>query len=138
MRIIARLALYLYDGSAEAPLCPAKADAPSDAPAQYLSALADKLMLSDGTRTTRLQSADEELLRRFTHMPFLDAANALWRAMDEAMLTLEIPREGFDLAIFPFEHEGDPHLCVAMLPYRVAMAHDVARRGGDAHVDRAV
>ena len=125
MRIIARLALYIYDGSADAPLCPAKADAPADAAAEYLSALADKLMFSDGTRTTRLQSAGEELLRRFTHMPFLEAADALWRAMDEAMIALEIPREGFDLALFPFEHEGDPHLCVAMLPYRGAMAHDI-------------
>ena len=126
MRIIARLALYVYDGSADAPICPAKADKPSDTAAEYLSALADKIMLSDATRATRLQATGEELLRSFTHRPFLEAADALFRAMDEAMLTLEIPREGFDLAVFPFEHEGDPHLCVATLPYRAAMAHDIA------------
>ena len=125
MGIIARLALYVYDGSAGAPICPVKADSPSQDAAAYLGALADKLAHSDGTRTTRLQSAGEELLRRFAHRPFLEAANALWREMDEAMRTLEIGREGFDLAIFPFEDEGDPQLCVAWLPYRAVMAHDI-------------
>lgn len=47
------------------------------------------------------------------------------------MQALEIPREGFDMAIFSFEKDGNPHLCVAQLPYRGAMVHrlDVAEDG---------
>ena len=130
MNIIARAALYLYDGSQAAPIFPDKVGKPGDEAAAYLSTVADKLMASDGSRTTCVEpnSAQEEMLRRFILTPFQEAADALMRSMDETMQALEIPREGFDMAIFSFEKDGNPHLCVAQLPYRGAMVHrlDVA------------
>lgn len=133
MNIIARAALYLYDGSNAAPIFPGKVGKPGDEAAAYLSTVADKLMASDGSRTTCVEpgSAQEEMLRRFVLTPFQEAADALMRSMDETMQTLEIPREGFDMAIFSFERDGNPHLCVAQLPYRSAMVHqlDVAEDG---------
>ena len=98
-----------------------------------VSTVADKLMASDGSRTTCVEpnSAQEEMLRRFILTPFQEAADALMRSMDETMQALEIPREGFDMVIFSFEKDGNPHLCVAQLPYRGAMVHrlDVAEDG---------
>ena len=133
MNIIARAALYLYDGSSAAPIFPGRVGKPDDEAAAYLSAVADKLMASDGSRTTCVEpgSAQEEMLRRFVLTPFQEAADALMRSMDETMQTLEIPREGFDMAIFSFEKDGNPHLCVTQLPYRSAMVHqlDVAEDG---------
>ena len=104
MNIIARAALYLYDGSQAAPIFPDKVGKPGDEAAAYLSTVADKLMASDGSRTTCVEpnSAQEEMLRRFILTPFQEAADALMRSMDETMQALEIPREGFDLAIFSF------------------------------------
>ena len=98
MNIIARAALYLYDGSNAAPIFPGKVGKPGDEAAAYLSTVADKLMASDGSRTTCVEpgSAQEEMLRRFVLTPFQEAADALMRSMDETMQTLEIPREGFD------------------------------------------
>ena len=52
MNIIARAALYLYDGSTAAPIFPDKVGKPGDEAAAYLSTVADKLMASDGSRTT--------------------------------------------------------------------------------------
>ena len=52
MNIIARAALYLYDGSQAAPIFPDKVGKPGDEAAAYLSTVADKLMASDGSRTT--------------------------------------------------------------------------------------
>ena len=68
MNIIARAALYLYDGSAAAPIFPDKVGKPGDEAAAYLSTVADKLMASDGSRTTCVEpsSAQEEMLRRFS------------------------------------------------------------------------
>ena len=133
MNIIARAALYLYDGSNAAPIFPGRVGKPGDEAAAYLSTVADKLMASDGSRTTCVEpgSAQEEMLRRFVLTPFQEAADALMRSMDETMQALEIPREGFDMAIFSFEKDGNPHLCVAQLPYRGAMVHrlDVAEDG---------
>ena len=133
MNIIARAALYIYDGSSMAPICPEKVSKPCDEAAAYLSAVADKIMASDGSRTTCVEpnSAQEEMLRRFAVTPFPEAADALMRSMDESMQMLEIPREGFDMAVFSFEQDGNPHLCVAQLPYRSAMVHqvDVAEDG---------
>ena len=133
MNIIVRAALYLYDGSQAAPIFPDKVGKPGDEAAAYLSTVADKLMASDGSRTTCVEpsSAQEEMLRRFILTPFQEAADALMRSMDETMQALEIPREGFDMAIFSFEKDGNPHLCVAQLPYRGAMVHrlDVAEDG---------
>ena len=133
MNIIARAALYLYDGSNAAPIFPGRVGKPGDEAAAYLSTVADKLMASDGSRTTCVEpnSAQEEMLRRFVLTPFQEAADALMRSMDETMQALEIPREGFDMAIFSFEKDGNPHLCVAQLPYRSAMVHrlDVAEDG---------
>lgn len=64
MNIIARAALYLYDGSAAAPIFPDKVGKPGDEAAAYLSTVADKLMASDGSRTTCVEpsSAQEEML----------------------------------------------------------------------------
>ena len=125
MNIIARAALYLYDGSQAAPIFPDKVGKPGDEAAAYLSTVADKLMASDGSRTTCVEpnSAQEEMLRRFILTPFQEAADALMRSMDETMQALEIPREGFDMAIFSFEKDGNP--------YRGAMVHrlDVAEDG---------
>ena len=125
MNIIARAALYLYDGSQAAPIFPDKVGKPGDEAAAYLSTVADKLMASDGSRTTCVEpnSAQEEMLRRFILTPFQEAADALMRSMDETMQALEIPREGFDMAIFSFEKDGNPH--------RGAMVHrlDVAEDG---------
>ena len=129
MNIIARAALYLYDGSQAAPIFPDKVGKPGDEAAAYLSTVADKLMASDGSRTTCVEpnSAQEEMLRRFILTPFQEAADALMRSMDETMQALEIPREGFDMAIFSFEKDGNPHLCVAQLPYRGAMVRPARR-----------
>ena len=44
MNIIARAALYLYDGSQAAPIFPDKVGKPGDEAAAYLSTVADKLM----------------------------------------------------------------------------------------------
>ena len=52
MNIIARAAVYIYDGSPIAPIFPAKAQKPSDDAGEYLSAIAEKLMTSDTSRTT--------------------------------------------------------------------------------------
>lgn len=127
MNIIARAAVYIYDGSAASPIFPAKPGKPTDEAGAYLSAIADKLQSSDTSRTTCVEpgSAQEELLRRFGYTPFGEAADALMRGMDESMQALEIPREGFDMVIFSFDRDNDPHLCVAQLPYRRAMVHQV-------------
>ena len=127
MNIIARAAVYIYDGSPIAPIFPVKAAKPADEAGEYLSAIAEKLLGSDTSRTTYVapESAQEEMLRRFTVMPFQEAADALVRAMDETMQALEIAREGFDLVIFTFDRDNDPHLCVAQLPYRRAAVHQV-------------
>lgn len=125
MNIIARAAVAIYDGSALSPLFPGKASKPDDEEAAYLSAVADKLSRADASRTTCVEpgSVQESLLRNFLQAPFHDAADALLRCMDESLQTLEIPREGFDLAVFSFEQDGDPFLCVAYLPYRSALVH---------------
>ena len=122
LNIIARAAFAIYDGSLIAPVFPDKANKPEDQAAEYLCAVAEKLMHADASRTTHVEpgSAQEELLRRFGYTPFQEAANALLRSMDESMQMLEIAREGFDMAVFSFEQEGEPHLCVAYLPYRRA------------------
>lgn len=127
MNIIARAAIYLYDGSPMAPVFPQKIGKPSDQAGEYLSAIAEKLMNSDQSRTTCVQpgSAQEELLRRFGYTPFAEAAETLMRSMDESMQALEIVRENFDMVIFSFERDGEPHLCVAQLPYRSAVVHQV-------------
>lgn len=127
MNIIARAAVYIYDGSAASPIFPAKPGKPADETGAYLSAIADKLMNSDTSRTTCVEpgSAQEELLRRFGYTPFGEAADALMRGMDESMQALEIPRAGFDMVIFSFDRDNDPHLCVAQLPYRRAMVHQI-------------
>lgn len=127
MNIIARAAVYIYDGSPASPIFPARPGKPADETGAYLSAIADKLANSDTTRTTCVEpgSAQEELLRRFGYTPFGEAADALMRGMDESMQALEIPRAGFDMVIFSFDRDNDPHLCVAQLPYRRAMVHQI-------------
>ena len=102
MNIIARAAIYLYDGSPMSPVFPQKISKPSDQAGEYLSAIADKLMGSDQSRTTCVEpgSAQEEMLRRFGYTPFAEAAEALMRSMDESMQALEIKRENFDMVIF--------------------------------------
>lgn len=132
MNIIARAAVYIYDGSPIAPIFPAKAGKPADEAGEYLSAVAEKLMSSDTSRTTYVAegSAQEELLRRFAFTPFQEASDALMTAMDESMQALEIVREGYDMVIFSFDRDNEPHLCVAQLPYRRAVVHQV--ENGDA------
>jgi len=127
MNIIARAAVYIYDGSPASPIFPTKAGKPADETGAFLSAIAEKLMNSDSSRTTCVEpgSAQEELLRRFGYTPFQEAADALMRGMDESMQALEIPRTGFDMVIFSFDRDNDPHLCVAQLPYRRAMVHQI-------------
>ena len=127
MNIIARAAIYIYDGSAASPIFPARMGKPGDEEGAYLSAIAEKLMHSDTSRTTCVEpgSAQEEILRRFGYTPFAEAAETLMRGMDESMQALEIPREGFDIAVFSFDRDNDPHLCVAQLPYRRAMVHQI-------------
>ena len=72
MNIIARAAVYIYDGSAASPIFPAKPGKPADETGAYLSAVAEKIMSSDTSRTTCVEpgSAQEELLRRFGYTPF--------------------------------------------------------------------
>ena len=41
------------------------------------------------------------------------------------MQALEIAREGFDMAVFTFDRDNEPHLCVAQLPYRRGVVHQV-------------
>ena len=135
MNIIARAAVYIYDGSAASPIFPAKPGKPTDEAGAYLSAIADRLENSDASRTTCVEpgSAQEELLRRFGYTPFGEAADALMRGMDESMQALEIPRAGFDMVIFSFDRDNDPHLCVAQLPYRRAMVHQIEMEGEQAN-----
>lgn len=132
MNIIARAAIALYDGSAMSPVFPTRIGKPSDQEGEYLSAVAQKLIGSDGTRTTYVEpgSAQEEMLKRFGYMPFAEASDTLLRAMDDSMQTLEIPREGFDLAVFSFDRDNEPHLCVAQLPYRSAVVHQLEEEDG--------
>lgn len=127
MNIIARAAVYIYDGSPIAPIFPAKAQKPSDDAGEYLSAIAEKLMTSDMSRTTYVAegSAQEELLRRFILAPFGEAADVLMHSIDETMQALEIVREGFDMAVFTFDRDNEPYLCVAQLPYRRGVVHQV-------------
>ncbi|MBR5287771.1 MAG: nucleoid-associated protein [Clostridia bacterium] len=127
MNIIARAAVYIYDGSPLAPIFPQKISKPSDQAGEYLSAIAEKLMGSDQSRTTCVEpgSAQEEMLRRFGYTPFAEASEALMRSMDENMQALEIRRENFDMVIFSFDRDNDPHLCVAQLPYRSAVVHQL-------------
>ena len=127
MNIIARAAVYIYDGSSASPIFPAKPGKPADESSAYLSAIAEKIMSSDTSRTTCVEpgSAQEELLRRFGYTPFPEAAQALMNSMDESMQALEIPRAGFDIVIFSFDKDNDPHLCVVQLPYRRAMVHQI-------------
>ena len=127
MNIIARAAVYIYDGSPASPIFPAKPGKPADESSAYLSAIAEKIMSSDTSRTTCVEpgSAQEELLRRFGYTPFPEAAQALMNSMDESMQALEIPRAGFDIVIFSFDKDNDPHLCVVQLPYRRAMVHQI-------------
>ena len=132
MNIIARAAICIYDGSPISPIIPTKAQKPSDDAGEYLSQIAEKLMTSDTSRTTYVAegSAQETLLRQFVRMPFADAAGALIANMDETLQALEIVREGYDLAVFTFDRENDPHLCVAQLPYRRAVVHQVENGEG--------
>ena len=127
MNIIARAAIYIYDGSPIAPIFPAKAGKPTDDAGEYLSSVAEKLMGSDTSRTTYVAegSAQEELLRQFTYKPFGEAASALIASIDESLQALEIVREGYDIVIFTFDKDNEPHLCVAQLPYRRAVVHQV-------------
>ena len=127
MNIIARAAVYIYDGSPASPIFPAKPGKPADESSAYLSAIAEKIMSSDTSRTTCVEpgSAQEELLRCFGYTPFPEAAQALMNSMDESMQALEIPRAGFDIVIFSFDKDNDPHLCVVQLPYRRAMVHQI-------------
>ncbi|MDO4741151.1 MAG: nucleoid-associated protein [Eubacteriales bacterium] len=131
MNIIARAAVYIYDGSAMAPVFPAKPGRPADESGAYLSAVAEKIMSSDTSRTTCVEpgSAQEEMLKRFGYTPFGEAAETLMRGMDESMQALEIPRSGFDMVIFSFDKDNDPHLCVVQLPYRRAMVHRLEMEG---------
>ena len=57
MNIIARAALYLYDGSQAAPIFPDKVGKPGDEAAAYLSTVADKLMASKAARPAWSQAA---------------------------------------------------------------------------------
>ena len=84
MHIIARAAVYIYDGSAASPIFPAKPGKPTDEAGAYLSAIADRLENSDASRTTCVEpgSAQEELLRRFGYTPFGEAADAQIRPDD--------------------------------------------------------
>ena len=66
MNIIARAALYLYDGSNAAPIFPGKVGKPGDEAAAYLSTVADKLMASDGSRTTCVTCTDPPVKVKFT------------------------------------------------------------------------
>ena len=127
MNIIARAAIYIYDGSPISPIFPAKAAKPADEAGEYLSSVAEKLMNSDTSRSTYVAegSAQEELLRRFAFTPFQEAADALMTTMDESLQALEIVREGYDMVIFSFDRDNEPHLCVAQLPYRRAVVHQV-------------
>ncbi len=127
MNIIARAAIAIYDGSAASPIFPAQPGKPSDETSAYLSAIAEKILSGDTSRTTCVEpgSAQEELLKRFGYTPFGEAAQALMLGMDESMQALEIPRAGFDMVIFSFDKENDPHLCVVQLPYRRAMVHQI-------------
>ena len=127
MNIIARAAVYIYDGSAASPIYPQKPGKPTEEAGAYLSAIAEKIMTSDLSRSTCVEpgSAQEELLKRFGYTPFAEAAQALMHGMDESMQTLEIPRAGFDMVIFSFDKDNDPHLCVVQLPYRRAMVHQI-------------
>ena len=66
MNIIARAAVYIYDGSPASPIFPAKAAKPADETGAFLSAIAEKLMASDSSRTTCVEpgSAQEERQKR--------------------------------------------------------------------------
>lgn len=127
MNIISRCAVAIYDGGNQSPMFPAKPWKPAEEACEYLSAVAEKLLSSDGSRLTAVEpgSVQEDLLRRFVQVSFKEAADALLLFMDDRLQTLEILREGFDIVIFTFDRDNDPHLCVASLPYRSAVVHQV-------------
>ena len=136
MKIIARAAIAVYDGSPASPIRPSQPDRPGDAAGEYLSRLADKLAFSEDSRKTALASgsAQEELIRRFATAPFMEAADALLTFVDDALQALEVPREGFDLAAFTYEEDSVPHMCMAYLPYRAAVGHRVQEGEDGVHV----
>lgn len=131
MLIIARAALLPYEGT-EAAL-PAPVWAPDEIEGAYFSQVAEKLIASDGSRATKLLQGDTQakLLSDFTLKPFAEAANALLLAMDDAIREAEAPAEGYDMAVFTFEKDGGPHLCVARLGLRSVLLHrDELREDG--------
>ena len=114
-----------YVNAAETPDFPVRVFAPDEREGDYLSRVAERLMTGDGSRATRLAegSVQQKLLNDFLLHAFGEAANALLPVADDALRTQEAPLEGFDLALFSFEREGDPHLCMARLGWKNVLFH---------------
>lgn len=134
MKLIPRAAVCVYDGGPLSPVFPSAPFKPDAETAEYLAALADKLASPESARRTAFApgSAQAEPIRRFSSAPFMEATGALFAAMDEAMQTLELAREGFDLVVFSFEEDGAARLCVAYLPYHRAVVHETEEADGGA------
>ena len=123
--IIPRAVLVPYVNAAETPDFPVRVFAPDEREGDYLSRVAERLMTGDGSRATRLAegSVQQKLLNDFLLHAFGEAANALLPVADDALRAQEAPLEGFDLALFSFEREGDPHLCMARLGWKNVLFH---------------
>ena len=111
---------------------PVPAFAPDEAENAYFSALAEKIMGGEAARPARLSpgSAAGELILRFAERPFEEGASALLAWLDEAIRAAGAGTSGFDLAVFSWQAEGDPWLCLCRLPWREALLHAGTRGEG--------
>ena len=125
MVIVARAALVPYESELVMPGFPARVFAPDEREGEYLACVAERLLSGDGSRTTRLRegSVQQKLMKDFLIRSFAEAAGALLPVVDDALRTQQAPAEGFDLALFSFEKDGDPNLCMARLSWKKTMLH---------------
>ena len=89
MNIIARAAIALYDGSAAAPVFPAKPDRPDDEAGAYLSAVAADIVFSDGLMALRSAGFDS---------PAGALQEAIQSEKDSILFYTELSENAFDPA----------------------------------------
>ena len=124
MLIIARAVLLPYEEGNE-PATPAPAFSPDDEEGLYFSQVAEKLMASDGARRTRFLegSTAGKLFADFAHRPFPEAAADVETLIAEGLRTQGALPDGCDLALFTFEKDGDPHVCLCRLMWKSVLMH---------------
>ena len=124
MYIIARASLFTYEEGrlTNATAMPWKPDEEESA---YLSAVAERILQSDASRTTQLPegSPDAEVLQQFVKTSFAEAVRPLISEWDNRLQEQNVHLDETDLAIFSFEMENAPCLCVACLQWKKAILH---------------